>query len=1006
MLTTCNKTPYFGVVTGGIVSSVEYGHVQSTKISACSIMSGSIDVDNISVGVLSADALAITAIQPPYPTPPNCSTGIFYGQDCSGGAVGPYQSIAPIFRDCVKQHVVGNVLAADIPENWPNNRIVVTASDINAPYGIRENPLGLVINSGALATIEEDAMKIITASDFVVDGRLFNAFTSDFALRSNVIYLNSGYTDSSTPQSGGMLINRLPLNNLANISQLGFRAAGVDSPNPRIYLGPSPIPTFAVGDFVQVSGTPDKKNTGIYQVKIIAGNLSYIDIEGDPLIAEFFVQTTLNTVDFADTVHSAGPFGYIVGVNVSFIGANSISGHLQNLVGSSVSSLSEVAFLTTLVPATDDIQITPTLSGYSIGVGSTASIDATNLVIAGQVSYAASFPGGTQSECTIIGKGVTPLLYPGMIGGNTSVGYDAGRQPTAGGNVAVGLQAGQTGQNGNAVAVGYQAGRTSQSDSSVAIGSQAGQTDQGSVADILGNVGKAISIGDNAGVEAQGYASIAIGHNAGRVVQKSRSISIGLYAGFDYQDTGSIAIGYESGYNNQGPDTIALGTGAGRNGQNLSAIAIGTGAGGASQGILSIAIGSGAGSVSQRESAIAIGELAGSEHQGLQGIAIGIEAGRLTQSEFSVAIGGYAATLSQGKNSTAIGTNAGRVSQLDNSVAIGFNAGTLNQQENSVGIGAHSVENSQRKNSVAIGYQCVRGLTSVQSQGESSVAIGANCAIYGQGNYCVSIGSNSATGLSNGTNNQQDYAIAIGYNAGSYASPLSQYQYSVAIGANCRPPQNTGRLGFGNNMEPIEAIGDTREVPAGLLTMEWNGVPYKIPVLSNTATSTYYKNDPIAIGNLYYEDYTSGYPTTSSHSPGGQIIGPSTIVLTGSSNLDSEQYFSTTPTKGEIRYEGLSINYPIVSDTFFYVSFAVSASSAANQDLQFYLKKNGTAIPGSSFHFRATVSGAIFTISGNTVITMVTSDIISLWAANTTAGASEIIIHNVNLSLVGSGSLA
>ena len=141
---------------------------------------------------------------------------------------------------------------------------------------------------------------------------------------------------------------------------------------------------------------------------------------------------------------------------------------------------------------------------------------------------------------------------------------------------------------------------------------------------------------------------------------------------------------------------------------------------------------------------------------------------------------------------------------------------------------------------------------------EGTVCIGSGAGSNGDiGDNNVIVGSGAGVAFPGG-----DGAVLIGANAGnlgvvgadsvslgrtSYAPRANQ----VCIGADCVGDALgvDGRLAFGANMETPTAISDASEESlSALINMEWNGVHYRVPALSATATdllpSLWYNEGP------------------------------------------------------------------------------------------------------------------------------------------------------------------
>lgn len=674
---------------------------------------------------------------------------------------------------------------------------------------------------------------------------------------------------------------------------------------------------------------------------------------------------------------------------------------------------------TTIVPVTDDIQVTQAPAGqWNVDIGHSTNATADSMIFGGQADYSTSNLGAATGS-VVLGEGTTALDFTAAQYA-TSVGYDAGRTPAGINTTAVGNSAGKIAQGASGISIGYQAGMTSQGTQSVAIGEGAGMINQGPTNVAIGyaagqtnqtfgsTFNASVAIGYAAASSNQGQMSVAIGPNAASTSQSAEAVAVGRFSGNQNQGLYCVAVGDTAGQYNQKAGGVAIGANSGRglpgtsfqagysvavgygaasNGQGSNAVAIGVNAAKGSpdgtnlQGDNAVAIGNTAGQIAQGTYAVAMGYQAGQTNQGPNNVAIGYLAGQTNQTagtDFhgSVAIGIGAAQTSQKQLSVAIGANAGNTTQGEQCVAIGRATAEVTQGNYSVAIGSGAGRYNQKTFSVAIGIAAAAGVSSlVGYQDVNSVAIGAGCAQYGQGSNAIAIGAYASQGAVDGSTPQ----------------PAN----SVAIGANCARPGNTGRLAFGNAMEGVTAIGANHQHLAALINLEWNGVHYRIPALSSTATDLHTTMDPMAIGELWYADAT-GFTTTNLNTAGGILLAPGTTLMTTSS-LSGGAYFDE-PVDGRLRYLGTS------TKTFHGAVSLCASCPNTNQALSFFVKKNGITASKSIYYFTTPSGGNNFTVAAHAVFSLATNDYVEIWAENTTAN-NQITIKNLNLVIMGDGGM-
>ena len=262
----------------------------------------------------------------------------------------------------------------------------------------------------------------------------------------------------------------------------------------------------------------------------------------------------------------------------------------------------------------------------------------------------------------------------------------------------------------------------------------------------------------------------------------------------------------------------------------------------------------------------------------------------------TVSINGVANVLTATSN-TIIVSN---LNILSNTIALGNNAGLTNQGANSVAIGANAGSNIQGNNAVAIGANAGYGI-----QGNNSIALGQDAGRF-----------------------SNDYAIAIGYGAGSPGGPgFLQGSNSIAIGSYA-----------GQYTQNINSIAIGHE--AGL--RQYNSNSIAIGQYTQRLNSLSGGTDSIAIGsNAGFDNQGSYAIAIGSFAGSTNQVNNSIILNATGANLDqtTANTFTVKPvrnantanvmfynnTTGEITYD-LASNATVANANF--ASYAGQANTA------------------------------------------------------------------------------
>jgi hypothetical protein len=151
----------------------------------------------------------------------------------------------------------------------------------------------------------DSASTVTIQGDLVVNGTTTSIDTENLQTQDNHIYLNKDYT-TAVGQTGGLALNYLPIAANATTSNTG----GFATTTTVNTVGASGLATGG-GAFVQVSGSANPANDGVYQVVSHAANL--LTISGSP--THRFCNSAF-TVDTGDTT------AVLTNINISVIQAD------------------------------------------------------------------------------------------------------------------------------------------------------------------------------------------------------------------------------------------------------------------------------------------------------------------------------------------------------------------------------------------------------------------------------------------------------------------------------------------------------------------------------------------------------------------------------------------------------------------------------------------------------------------------------------------------------------
>jgi len=166
------------------------------------------------------------------------------------------------------------------------------------------------------------AHNVDITGNLIVQGTTTTNQSETVNYSDNHLYLNDGYTTVSA-ETGGLVINYLPTATTDTVAATGFVAGVAATSNPTVITTGSA--TFAVGDFIQVSGAADQSNDGLFEVLTHTGTTLTIAGIGLTATTDDFTQNQFVT----DTTVQ----GAITKVNVSILRAGT-DGLWETAVGS------------------------------------------------------------------------------------------------------------------------------------------------------------------------------------------------------------------------------------------------------------------------------------------------------------------------------------------------------------------------------------------------------------------------------------------------------------------------------------------------------------------------------------------------------------------------------------------------------------------------------------------------------------------------------------------------
>lgn len=278
----------------------------------------------------------------------------------------------------------------------------------------RNNPADtLVVSSGMTLSGAVQVTGSLVTADLVVQGTTTSVHSENVSISDNHLYLNAGY-ETVSAVTGGLVVNYLPTATTDGINTGGFTAGVAATSNPTVITDGTA--TFSAGDLIQVSGTPDDVNDGLYEVLSHVG--STLTIKG--------IGTTATTQDWVlnQFTTSASTTGSITKVNVSIIRSGT-DGNWEVGKGSSTTGFSFTEIPLTV--GTETLQDAYT-NGQTITLSDAlgdlvVTLDSTGTPADFQVTATAGDYIGTQADNALLVLGSSGVKTRSNIPDNTSSAF-------------------------------------------------------------------------------------------------------------------------------------------------------------------------------------------------------------------------------------------------------------------------------------------------------------------------------------------------------------------------------------------------------------------------------------------------------------------------------------------------------------------------------------------------------------------------------------------------------
>ena len=392
--------------------------------------------------------------------------------------------------------------------------------------------------------------------DLVVMGTTTAVNSTNVNVGDNTLYLNNGYTTVAA-LTGGLAVNYLPTATNDTVAAGGFTAGVPATSNPTIAT--TAATTFAVGEFIQVSGATVTANNGLFEVLSHAANVLTIRGVGVTGTVEDFTQNQFTT--------SAGATGAIRKVNVSVLRAGS-DGLWEEAQGSSTGltfsdlSASVTSLQTAYDNSTSPATITTNATDDEILITGTAGLRITATGADNTVSVGFGFEVDTTGAYRLLADAASTISVDSAnlnltttTSGTVAVSSAGGVTVGAASTVSINSTGGalNLGNNANAFAINIGTGAAART---ITVGNSTGAT--------------AVNLDAGTGgisLDASGASNFSVaGANLTLATTTSGALAVTSAGVLDVDATGALSLNSSGAAINVGDDAnafaINIGTGA------------------------------------------------------------------------------------------------------------------------------------------------------------------------------------------------------------------------------------------------------------------------------------------------------------------------------------------------------------------------------------------------------------------------------------------------------------
>ena len=514
----------------------------------------------------------------------------------SAGALTVTSAAAATWSTAAGTLSIAGAAALELDSNAGALEINATGGAINIGNDADNQAINIGQGGTRAITIGTGTSPVTIGGDLIVTGTAISAQSEIVNIADQTLYLNAGY-ETVSAVTGGLCVNYLPTATNDTVAAGGFTAGVAAVSNPTVAT--TAAAAFAVGQLIQIAGTTNVQNSGLFEVLSSAANVLTIRGVGLTGTVEDFTQNQFVT--------SAGAVGTIRRVTISVMrtgtdgiwetGSGSSTPIVFTDLASTTSTTLQQAYVNgntiTATAGEGDIAFTLTSADFTVNgandvdFGGTTAISTFNVDATGSITVdgagvsidgtAASNFSTTASNLTLatITSGTLAVSSAGALNlsGTTGDWQSTGAVTidSSGGTISIGADADAfginigTGAAARAIVIGNGTGATS-----IGISSGTGAINIGANA-----VAHQINIGNQTGATGvvidSGTGAISIGTGS-----QARSVNLGTGGAQQTVTIGSVS-GASTTIIDSGTGAIDIGTG-----NQARSINIGT-AGGAAQ---------------------------------------------------------------------------------------------------------------------------------------------------------------------------------------------------------------------------------------------------------------------------------------------------------------------------------------------------------------------------------------------------------------------------------------